>query len=98
MGTGHPDVQHFFFFPVHIFIFGCAGSLLLLRLLSSCSRQGRGGGSTLQCQCSSFSLWCLLLSGAQALGTQASGATARGLSSCGLRALEQWVSTSVAQG
>ena len=44
MGTGHPDVQHFFFFPVHIFIFGCAGSLLLLRLLSSCSRRGRGGG------------------------------------------------------
>ena len=46
-GTVHLNVQHFFF-PVHIFIFGYAGSLLLLRPLSSCSEGGYSPVSVLQ--------------------------------------------------
>ena len=38
---GHfPSYFFFFFFTFYLFIFGCAGSLLLHRFLSSCSKQG----------------------------------------------------------
>ena len=45
-------------------------------------------------QCVDFSLrWLLLLHGAWALGTRASVVVVRGLSSCGLRALERRLSS-----
>ena len=39
---GHFPSSFFFFFShfIYLFIFGCAGSLLLHRFLSSCSEQG----------------------------------------------------------
>ena len=96
MGTVHPDVQHFF--PLHIFIFGSTGSLLLLRLLSSCSRRGRGGG--VYSPVSVLQLLTVVPSLVRSTGSRHAGfrSTARGLRSCGLHALEQWLSTCVAQG
>ena len=73
----------------YCFIFGCIGSSLLhtgFLLL-------RWAGATLHCgarasHCSGFSC-----SGAWALGTRAPVVVARGLSSCGLRALEHRLSS-----
>ena len=72
-----------------LFIFGCVGSSLLrVGFL-----QLRRAGATLRCgarasHCGGFS--CCR---AQALGAQASVVVARGLSSCGLRALEHRLSS-----
>ena len=61
---------------MYLFIFDCAGSLLLRGLFSSCREWG------LPCSCGSGPSHC---SGfrAQALGAWASVAVVRGLSSCG---------------
>ena len=71
-----------------LFIFGCVGSLLLRAGFLLLWRVG----VTLHCgawasHCSGF--FCC---GAQALGMQASVVVARGLSSCGSRALERRLS------
>ena len=59
----------------NVFIFGCAGSLLLVGLFSSFSEWG------LLCSCGATSLWCF------SCGTQARGHV--GVSSCGPWALER---------
>ena len=79
-------VPSFFFFS---FFFGCAGSSLLHAGFLYLWR----AGATLRCgawasHCDGFS-WC----GAQALGMRASVVAARGLSSCGLWALEHRLSS-----
>ena len=78
MPSPHSQQWHtFFFFLVVLFIFGCAGSLLLclgfLQLWQV--------GTTLKLQCEGFSLqWLLLL--------QSAGARHAGFIGCGLQALE----------
>ena len=72
------------FFIINLFIFGCIGSLLL----RTSFLQLRRVGASLCCgaqvsHCSGFSCY-----GAQSLGVRASVVVARGLSSCGSRALE----------
>ena len=65
-------------------IFGCAGSLLLHGLFSSCRERGLlSSCGTWASHCSGFSCW-----GAQTLGHTGFVAGVRGLSSCGFRALE----------
>ena len=67
----------------YLFIFGCAGSLLLCGVFSNCSEGGLLSSCGAQAShCSSFS--CCR---AQALGVQASIVTAHGLSSYGSQAL-----------
>ena len=71
----------------YIFIYGCAGYLLLQGLFSSCSKQG---GATLQLQYAGFSLWWLLL-------LQNTGSKHVSFSSCGLWAQLLWLPDSRAQ-
>ena len=73
---------------IYLFIFGCVGSLLCVGFL-----QLRRAGATLRCgawasHCRGFS--CCR---ARAPGMRASVVVARGLSSCGLRALELRISS-----
>ena len=75
-------IGYFFFINIHVFIFGGAGSSLLLRLFSSCDEKG------LLCSCG---LWASHSHGffgcrARALGAWASVVATCGLSSCGTRA------------
>ena len=66
-----------YFLKFYLFIFGCAGSSLLLRLFSSCSEW------ELLSSCGAKASHCGEPCGAQALGARASVVVARGLSSCG---------------
>ena len=73
-----PVIVYFthFDFLKFLFIFGCAGSLLLCGLFSHCGEQ-----ATLQLWCVGFSLWLLLLLWSMVFRTHR-------LSSCGSWALE----------
>ena len=83
------DLQHTFILFIYLFLFLAAlGLCYCAWAFSSCSD---GGHSSLQC--TAFSLWWLLFCGAWALGTWASVVVARGLSSCGSRALERRLSS-----
>ena len=77
-------IKFFFLKFIYLFIFGCVGS----SLLCAGFLQLRRAGATLHCgvcasHCSGFSCCA-----APSMGAQASVVVARGLSSCGSRALE----------
>ena len=84
----HMRSRYCFFFYynlfIYLFIFGCAGSLLLCGLFSSCGEWGLlSGCGAWASHCGGFS--CC---GAPAPGAWASVVAAHGLSSCGSPALE----------
>ena len=62
---------------ISISFFGCAGSLLLRGLFSSCGERGLLSSCG---QCSGFSLWWVLL--VQSMGTRVSVVAAHGLNNC----------------
>ena len=78
---------YFYFKIIPFVISGCAGSLLLHRLFSSCCGQGLLSSCSVRAyHCSGFASW-----GAWALGCrlqQAPAVAVRGLSSCGSKVLE----------
>ena len=78
-----------FIFKFIYFIFGCVGSLLLPTGFLQLQRVG----ATLRCGTWASHCGGLSCCGAWALGVQASVVAARGLSSCGLRALERRLSS-----
>ena len=71
-----------------IYLLAVLGLRCCVRAFSSCSDQGYSS-----LRCAGFSLQWLLLCGAWALGARASVVAARGLSSCGSRALERRLSS-----
>ena len=73
----------FFFNKKNLFIFGCAGSSLLLRLFSSCGEQGLLSGCSAQAS---------LVAEHRLYVLQASVVAARGLGGCGSWALEHRLS------
>ena len=78
------NLFYYFYLFIYLLFFGCVGSLLLHAGFSLVVTS-RGYSSL---WCAGFSLWWLLLLGAQALGVQVSVVVAHGLCSCGSRALE----------
>ena len=75
---------------IYLFIFGCVGSSLLrTRAFSSCGERGL----LFIVVCGLLIAVASLCCGARDLGTWASVVVARGLSSCGLQALERRLSS-----
>ena len=87
-----PITLLFFFFNIffiHLFVFGCTGSSLLLSGFLSLRR----AGSTLCCSARASHLGGFSCFRAQARGAWASVAVAGGLRSYASRALEHWLSS-----
>ena len=85
LNPGLSQNPSFFFFFINLFIFGCVGSLLLRAGFLWLWR----AGATLPCGARTFHCSGFSCCGARTLGARASEAMARGLSSCGLQALER---------